>query len=354
MAKVVDKKPTGRRPSLRGRFYSYSGKYGDIAASWPPKRGKPKSDAHKATVSKFAAVVQAYKAMPAEFIAALEGVTKGTAFMPRDLWMRMAYGGTQTFLLSNGKRLYSMATRVNMSNLLDNLTDPVGALLTRGEDYWQGIAPSATAGYVLTHGGPGTLPYWAPGGGGGGGSPDFAAPPAANFPTRLNAPTLLDSDRGLGIAYAGSNNTAAACLAAFDTATSLVWTARLLPTLTGSGNNGIYLVARDSGTGKMHGVGYTNNSISQGYAEGTKWTNENTYGSGDGGGAWAIGPLWVKLAYDQATKTLTASRSTDGVNWSQCFADNTYLAAPDQVGFLLSHRSTTYTPVAAITYFAAE
>lgn len=159
MAKSRGRGPRERRPSLRGGFYSYDKGDGIVVSAWPPKRGKPKSAAQLHANELMRQAAQAYKAQPAEITQMLNEATAGTPFLGRDLAMRLWYGAFPSIQLTNGKVLRSMPTRVNMSDLLDNLAWVPGSLLGRDTDLWMPIAPGAD-GKVLTAHGEGVLPTW--------------------------------------------------------------------------------------------------------------------------------------------------------------------------------------------------
>lgn len=67
----------------------------------------------------------------------------------RDIWWAAHAGTLFSIGTEDGKVIYSMASRAGVSKSLDVLSTTVGALLYRGERYWQPIAPGPN-GRVLT------------------------------------------------------------------------------------------------------------------------------------------------------------------------------------------------------------
>lgn len=154
-------------PSMKGLFYAYEQGGEFQVKAWPPKRGKPRSEAQAQTQALFKEACQALKRMPAPFLNYARDKAKGTPMLPRDYLMAALYGRFQTLVLPDGTRRYSMATRVDMSILLDNIGAQEGMLLYRGtSDLWIGL-PVGEVGQVLTID-EALLPTWqAPDGGGG-------------------------------------------------------------------------------------------------------------------------------------------------------------------------------------------
>jgi len=162
--------------SMRGAFYTYE-RNGDLQLNaWPQPRGKAKTDAQKKAEDLFREACIVMKTMCPEFINYARENSKYTPMLPRDALIAMLYGVGPTFVLKNGERLYSMATRVDMSNLLLTLGDEDGMILFLDDDgYWKGLG-IGTAGQVLTVNAE-DKPSWSdPSGGGGGGGSWLIAP----------------------------------------------------------------------------------------------------------------------------------------------------------------------------------
>lgn len=162
-------------PSLRGLFYAYQTEQGFKVTSWPKKRGKPKTPEQAQAQALFKQACQALKRMPAPFLNYAREQAKGTPMLPRDYLMAAGYGRGRTLKLPNGERRYWMATRVDMSMLMDNIGDQEGMLLYRGpNDLWLGLA-IGEPGQVLQVSDD-QLPQWADPTGGGGGGWRWATP----------------------------------------------------------------------------------------------------------------------------------------------------------------------------------
>ena len=103
---------------------------------------------------------------PGQQKAAYE-LAQHSQLLPRDLQVQSLYGRGLTVYCTNGLRFYSVASRNDMSIVLDALGVEPGSMLYRGTDWWMAIPPGLP-GYVLTA--PDDLndpPLWLPGGGGG-------------------------------------------------------------------------------------------------------------------------------------------------------------------------------------------
>jgi len=122
---------------------------------------------------------------PGQQKAAYE-LAQHSQLLPRDLQVQSLYGRGLTVYCTNGLRFYSVASRNDMSIVLDALGVEPGSMLYRGTDWWMAIPPGLP-GYVLTA--PDDLndpPLWLPGGGGGAAS-EWLIPPSRDPDT--SAPT---------------------------------------------------------------------------------------------------------------------------------------------------------------------
>lgn len=154
-------------PSLRGQFYSYEKDDGLILSQWPKPRGAAKSEAQLKAQELFTECCKAMKRMDGNFINYARLNSAGTPMLPRDALMAALYGRGPTMIFQDGTKRYSMASRVDMSQLLDNLADKDFMLLFRDDqDLWVGL-PIGDNGDVLTVS-PAGKPSWArPAGGSG-------------------------------------------------------------------------------------------------------------------------------------------------------------------------------------------
>lgn len=171
MAILRDGKRGKIGPSLRGQFYTYEKNGTWVMAAWPAKRtAKPTADL-KASQDLFREACRAMKFTHSAFQVHARVSASGTPFLPRDALIAAMYGKGPTIYTQNGERRIPMASRLDMSMLLDNLAFKPGSLLIRNVNTWVGLDPSET-GYVLTYDADQGEPIWSPPqtGGGGGGS----------------------------------------------------------------------------------------------------------------------------------------------------------------------------------------
>lgn len=175
MVVIKDGKRGKIGPSLKGLFYSYEQDGNLVVKAWPKKRGKPRSQAQAEAQALFKQACIGLKSMPAPFLNYAREIVKGTPMLPRDYLMAAGYGRMQTLRLNNGERRFSMATRVDLSTLLDNIGFEEGMLLYRGtQDLWVGLAVGEP-GQVLTVD-EAQMPSWQFQIGGGGGAWRWVAP----------------------------------------------------------------------------------------------------------------------------------------------------------------------------------
>lgn len=126
-------------PSLKGRLYSYQNKFGHITASWPKPRGKARSEAQQWAQDRFTEACKIMKLMPGDFIAYAAENCKGKPMLPRDALMAALYGRGPVIYLPSGRVIRPMATRIDMSTMMDNLAWGHYDMLYRTEDTWVGL-----------------------------------------------------------------------------------------------------------------------------------------------------------------------------------------------------------------------
>lgn len=159
MAKLFSPPDYRRGPSIRGRFYIYATRHGLIAVSWPKKRGAPRTPDQAATMQLFIDAQKAIKLMNGETVINAHEAVVNSQFFARDLLVKMLYGRGPPIFFADGRRWYPLATRLNVSELLDNLGYVPGSMLFRGADTWI-VVPPGLAGQVLTLSSP-TAAAWA-------------------------------------------------------------------------------------------------------------------------------------------------------------------------------------------------
>lgn len=102
---------------------------------------------------------------PSQQLTARE-LARRSNFAVRDYLVSILAGRLIHFQRPDGSKVFSVASRNDVSNLLDAIWQLKGGILIRGEDWWQGLTP-APAGHVLTSMGEDQLPAYQPAQGGG-------------------------------------------------------------------------------------------------------------------------------------------------------------------------------------------
>lgn len=105
--------------------------------AWPKPRPGKKSKAQQEVNEKFAQAQRAAKYLPAAQMTWLYEQTEGTPLLPRDLFTAMMFNQFLSAELPNGKVLYPMASREQVTAALDTITQTPGAMLIRGEQHWE-------------------------------------------------------------------------------------------------------------------------------------------------------------------------------------------------------------------------
>lgn len=129
-----------RAPRSRGRVvFATTGRGTLYARSWPRKRGKAKSQAQQYWQDWFAQQNKMMGRIDPEQYLAMLSASQGTPFMPRDFFLLMSAGKTAVIYNGDKRIKVPMATLIELSQLLDLITNQPGAYLRRGEDYWEGV-----------------------------------------------------------------------------------------------------------------------------------------------------------------------------------------------------------------------
>jgi hypothetical protein len=158
MAPRPSKMNTGRLPSFPGRFYWRHGRSGPVAVGWPKKRGKKISPKQAQAMLDLTNATLVMKYLdPAAIINATKLAGRGIV-LPRDLLLMMLYGRLWTVGIADHGWVYSMASLIDMSALLDMFEQTPGSLLFRASDFWDGLPPGPE-GYRLQMNAEG-LPEW--------------------------------------------------------------------------------------------------------------------------------------------------------------------------------------------------
>lgn len=182
-------KRAGVGPSFKGQFYQYMKGDQHIVASWPQHTKTFKSVRQERAKALFKEACKAIKLTAATFQNESRESAKGTPMLPRDALMAALYGKGPTIVFPNGERLVPMASRVEMSKLLDNLGWTNGSILYRDpSEYWKSLEPG-TEDQVLVIDENG-LPSWQ----------------TLITPTGASAWTTIDSGAMSGSGYAGKGS----------------------------------------------------------------------------------------------------------------------------------------------------
>lgn len=169
MAKVTGLHQSPRAPSMRRAVTFSPGPSGMVARAWPINGKRKLSPKQQEAVEAFREAALIAKYAPAADQMRSRELAHGSQFLPRDLQYMAIFGRLCTLYFSNGERRYQMASRYDLTELLDILGFKPGSFLYRGPDFWEVIEPG-NAGEVLTTQGDLLPPVWAPGGAGGGGA----------------------------------------------------------------------------------------------------------------------------------------------------------------------------------------
>lgn len=161
MAKLGGGDDGKRGPSLRGRVVIYGTYPNRTVSAWPRSRPGNRSPLQLHGQELMRQASAAFKLTSAGQIAWANEFTKGTRFLPRDIIFKCLYGRLPKIILSDGRRLVSMPTRVNISELLDNVDWTPGTMLYRGDKYWLPVPPG-NEGDVLRFTSVGEIPVWGP------------------------------------------------------------------------------------------------------------------------------------------------------------------------------------------------
>lgn len=111
--------------------------------SWPKPRPGPRHPTNEFWTAWLKAATYLYRYQPASVQWELQQATKGTVYMPRDLFISAARG--RAFLLQDelGRKYYPMAFRQDVSDSLDAIGQFPGMMLYRGENLWLPIQPGS-------------------------------------------------------------------------------------------------------------------------------------------------------------------------------------------------------------------
>lgn len=141
---------------------------GHVAQAWPISRRRSLSPKQKEAIAAFKEAAIVAKYAPAADQMRSREMAHGSQFLPRDLQYMAIFGRLCTLFFTNGERRYQLASRYDLTELLDILGFAPGSILFRGPEFWEALLPG-NAGEVLTTSGNLLPPVWAPAAGGAGG-----------------------------------------------------------------------------------------------------------------------------------------------------------------------------------------
>lgn len=120
--------------------------------SWPRPRGQAKTKRQDESQRKFAAIQLASKFMSPQQMLDIMQAREGTPILPRDIVTSMLSNRLLRIILDDGRKLYPMPARIDVSDALDALGQTPGSQLIRGPELWEATVPSQTdlAGCILT------------------------------------------------------------------------------------------------------------------------------------------------------------------------------------------------------------
>lgn len=130
-----------RRPTFKNSVMFDVSNGVERVRAWPKKRGRPKSNKTRQQNALFTECSWAIKFLPGILHAQAIQATKGTPLLPRDILMQQMFGRFCAVKLPDGRRIYPMAARQDISESLDILSQVPGTILVRGPEFWYGLEP---------------------------------------------------------------------------------------------------------------------------------------------------------------------------------------------------------------------
>src|SRR6218665_2027095 len=120
-----------------------------IATPWPKSRGAPRTIKEANAQTRFQDVNRATLYMDSYQQDFAASVARACNLLPRDLLVDAAYGRLVCFRFPDKIKVFSVASRNEISQILDAIAQLPGALVLRGENWW-GALDAGTPGEVLT------------------------------------------------------------------------------------------------------------------------------------------------------------------------------------------------------------
>lgn len=138
-----------RKPSLKHGVMVDVTRGAQRVRAWPSKRGPAKTLEEAERREKWRKIQILTKYWPGFLQAQYAQAVKGTALLPRDLMTMVMYGRFCGIKWPDGRSIYPMTARQDISESLDILAQVPGSMLFRGADWWEAV-PLGLPGQVLT------------------------------------------------------------------------------------------------------------------------------------------------------------------------------------------------------------
>lgn len=140
----------GRFPSLQGSLMVDTVRGSIRVRSWPKKRPGPRHPTNEWWTGWLKAATFLYRYQPAVVQGQLAAATKGTVWMPRDVFISAMRGRAWLLQDEQGRTYHPMAYVKDVSESLDAIGQFPGMMMMRGSELWQPIQPG-TPGQLLTY-----------------------------------------------------------------------------------------------------------------------------------------------------------------------------------------------------------
>lgn len=154
----------GRYPSLRGVAMVDTVRGSIRIRSWPAPRPGPRHPTNEFWSAWLKGITYVYRYQPARVQWALQEATRGTIWMPRDIFISASRG--RAFLLQDelGRKYHPMPFVQEVSESLDAIAQLEGQMMYRGANLWLPIAAGVDGDILRNVAG---VPTWQAGAGGG-------------------------------------------------------------------------------------------------------------------------------------------------------------------------------------------
>ncbi len=126
--------------------------------TWPKPRGKARSKAQQQAQDDFAAAIVIAKNMDPLIQQFAHDLSIGAPILPRDYLMQVLYKRTGYIVMPDGRKVFSVVARQDVSLLLDTIGQTLGSVFYRGNSLWDVVEPGLP-GQILTMGVDG-VPAW--------------------------------------------------------------------------------------------------------------------------------------------------------------------------------------------------